>query len=90
MTQTIGFIGIGAIGSALARLAVAAGLDVVLSNSRGPDTLAELVTELGDHARAASPAEAARAGNLVVAAVPFSVYQQLPAEPWRARSSSTR
>jgi 3-hydroxyacyl-CoA dehydrogenase len=56
MAQTIGFIGSGAIGSTLARLAVAAGLNVVLSNSRGPDTLAELVAELGDHARAATPA----------------------------------
>jgi predicted dinucleotide-binding enzyme len=80
MAQTIGFIGSGAIGSALARLAVAAGRDVVLSNSRGPDTLAEVVAELGAHARAASPAEAARAGDLVVAAVPFNAYRQLPAE----------
>lgn len=80
MAQTIGFIGSGAIGSALARLSVAAGLDVVLSNSRGPESLAKLITELGDHARAATPAEAARAGDLVVAAVPFNAYRQLPAD----------
>jgi predicted dinucleotide-binding enzyme len=80
MAQTIGFIGSGSIGSALARLAVAAGLDIVLSNSRGPDTLTGLVQELGDHARAASPSGAARVGDLVVAAVPFNVYKQLPAE----------
>jgi predicted dinucleotide-binding enzyme len=49
MTRTIGYIGNGAIGSALARLAAAAGLHVVLSNSRGADTLAKLVAELGDH-----------------------------------------
>jgi predicted dinucleotide-binding enzyme len=47
MTQTIGFIGSGSISSQLARLATAAGLNVVLSNSRGPETLAELVSELG-------------------------------------------
>jgi len=41
-TRTLGLIGSGNIGSALARLAVAAGLDVVLSNSRGPETLSEL------------------------------------------------
>jgi 8-hydroxy-5-deazaflavin:NADPH oxidoreductase len=80
MAQTIGCIGSGAIGSALARLAVAAGLDVVLSNARGPDTLVGLVAELGDYARAATPAEAARAGDLVVATVPFNRYRQLPAE----------
>ncbi|MDX2828719.1 NAD(P)-binding domain-containing protein, partial [Streptomyces ipomoeae] len=55
--QTLGLIGSGMIGGAVARLAVAAGLDVVLSNSRGPETLAELVEELGDRARAATPAE---------------------------------
>jgi lactate dehydrogenase-like 2-hydroxyacid dehydrogenase len=80
MTRTVGFIESGAIGSALARLAAAAGLDVVLSNSCGPDTLAKLVAELGDHARAARPAEAARAGDLVVATVPFNPHRQLPAE----------
>ena len=44
---TIGFIGSGHIGSQVARLAVARGYDVVLSNSRGPSTLADLVDELG-------------------------------------------
>lgn len=78
MINTLGFIGSGNIGSALARLAVAAGLDVVLSNSRGPDTLADLVAELGEHARAATPDEAARAGDVVVATVPLSAYPHLP------------
>ena len=54
---TWGFIGSGNIGSTVARLAVAAGHDVVMSNSRGPDTLADLVSELGDHARAATASE---------------------------------
>ncbi|MFJ8021521.1 NADPH-dependent F420 reductase [Streptomyces sp. NPDC096311] len=80
MTKTLALIGSGNIGGALARLAVAAGLDVVVSNSRGPETLAGLVAELGEHARAATPAEAARAGDLVVAAVPLIAYPQLPAE----------
>jgi predicted dinucleotide-binding enzyme len=80
MTQTIGFIGSGAIGSTLARLALAAGLDVVMSNSRLPETLADLIRELGDHARAATPVEAARAGDVVVATVPLKSYRQLPAE----------
>jgi 8-hydroxy-5-deazaflavin:NADPH oxidoreductase len=83
MRQTIGFIGTGAIGSALARLAVAAGLNVVLSNSRGPETLADLVGELGDHARAATPEEAARAGDLVVMATPLKAYEKLPVDSKR-------
>lgn len=78
MINTLGFIGSGNIGSALARLAVAAGLDVVLSNSRGPDTLADLAAELGEHARAATPTDAARAGDVVVATVPLSAYPRLP------------
>ncbi|BBC29032.1 NADP oxidoreductase coenzyme F420-dependent [Streptomyces graminofaciens] len=79
MAKTLGLIGAGNIGSALARLAVAAGLNVVLSNSRGPETLTDLVAELGEHARAATPTEAAEAGDLVVATVPLNTYQQLPA-----------
>jgi len=79
VTKTLGLIGTGMIGSALARLAVAAGLDVVLSNSRGPETLAELVAELGPRARAATAAEAAQAGDLVVATIPLKMYEQLPA-----------
>jgi 8-hydroxy-5-deazaflavin:NADPH oxidoreductase len=78
--HTLGLIGSGMIGSSVARLALAAGLEVVLSNSRGPETLADLVAELGGRARAATPAEAARAGDLVVAAIPLAAYEQLPAQ----------
>lgn len=80
MTRTLGLIGSGNIGTAIARLAVAAGYDVVLSNSRGPETLADLVAELGEHARAATPAEAAQVGDLVVATIPLAAYPQLPAD----------
>ncbi|GAA0257329.1 NADPH-dependent F420 reductase [Cryptosporangium japonicum] len=78
---TVGFIGSGHIGGTVARLAVAAGYDVVVSNSRGPETLAELVAELGPKARAAAASEAAAAGDLVVVSVPFGKYRQVPAEP---------
>ena len=78
---TIGFIGSGNIGGIVARLAVAAGLDVVLSNSRGPDTLQGLVAELGPRARAATPSEAAAAGDIVVVTVPLKAYRAVPAEP---------
>ncbi len=57
---TIGFIGAGNIGSTVAKLAVDAGHDVVLSNRRGPETLADLVSELGPKARAATAQQAPR------------------------------
>jgi predicted dinucleotide-binding enzyme len=82
---TLGLIGSGNIGSSVARLAVAAGYDVVLSNSRGPETLVDLVDELGDQARAATPAEAAAAGDLVVVTVPLRAVDDLPVEPLRGR-----
>ncbi|NJC70636.1 NADPH-dependent F420 reductase [Planosporangium thailandense] len=78
---TVGLIGSGNIGGTVARLAVAAGYDVVLSNSRGPETLRALVGELGPRARAATPAEAAAAGDLVVVSVPLKAYRSVPVEP---------
>jgi hypothetical protein len=48
---TVGFIGAGHIGGTVARLALAAGYDVVLSNSRTPKTLDDLVASLGAVAR---------------------------------------
>ncbi|GAA1936538.1 NADPH-dependent F420 reductase [Nocardioides hwasunensis] len=78
---TIGLIGSGHIGTAIARRAIEQGHDVVLSNSRGPETLVELVAELGDHARAATAQEAAAAGDLVVVTVPFKAYLDVPVEP---------
>jgi predicted dinucleotide-binding enzyme len=64
MVQTIGFIGSGMISSQVARLATAAGFNVILSNSRGPETLADLVEELGSRARAATSDVAARDSDL--------------------------
>jgi 8-hydroxy-5-deazaflavin:NADPH oxidoreductase len=78
---TVGFIGSGRIGGTVARLAVAAGYDVVLSNSRGPETLKDLVDELGPPARAATPAEAAAAGDLAVVSIPLRAYPEVPVEP---------
>ncbi|WP_431885782.1 NADPH-dependent F420 reductase [Micromonospora wenchangensis] len=78
---TVGLIGSGNIGSTLARLAVTAGHDVVLSNSRGPETLKDLVDELGIRARAATPDEAAAAGDLVVVTIPLRAYRDVPAAP---------
>lgn len=78
---TIGLIGAGHIGSQVARLAVAQGYNVVLSNSRGPETLATLIAELGPKARAATPSEAAQAADIAVVTVPLKHYRQVPVEP---------
>jgi 8-hydroxy-5-deazaflavin:NADPH oxidoreductase len=71
---TVGLIGSGSIGSTVAKLAIAAGYDVVLSNSRGPETLSDLVAELGPRARAATGGEAGAAGDIVVVTVPVKAY----------------
>jgi 8-hydroxy-5-deazaflavin:NADPH oxidoreductase len=77
----LGLIGSGNIGGTLARLAVDAGLDVVLSNSRAPQTLYGLVDELGPQARAATPAQAAAAGDWVVVTIPLGAIGTVPREP---------
>jgi predicted dinucleotide-binding enzyme len=79
--KTIGLIGAGQIGSQIARLAVANNYNVVISNSRGPETLSELVAELGPKARAATSVEAAKAGDVVVVTVPLKAYRAVPVEP---------
>jgi 8-hydroxy-5-deazaflavin:NADPH oxidoreductase len=78
---TVGFIGSGKIGGTVARLSVAAGYDVVMSNSRGPQTLTGLVGELGRRARAATGEQAAREGDLVVVTIPLKAYPSVPAAP---------
>ena len=82
---TIGLIGAGHIGSQLARLAVAHGFGVVISNSREPETLAPLVAELGPQARAATPAEAAAAGDIVVVTIPLKAIDTVPVAPLRGK-----
>jgi 8-hydroxy-5-deazaflavin:NADPH oxidoreductase len=81
MATTIGLIGAGSIGAQVARLAVAAGYDVVISNSRGPETLTGLIAELGPKARAGTALEAARSGDLVVVAIPLREYRTVPVDP---------
>jgi predicted dinucleotide-binding enzyme len=66
----VGIIGAGRLGQAMARTALRAGRQVVLSNSRGPESLAALVSTLGEGASAGTVDEAARA-DIVVIAVPW-------------------
>src|SRR5690348_11611472 len=78
---TVGLIGSGRIGGTVAKLAVAAGHPVILSNSRSPDTLTELAAELGPLARAGTGQEAAGGGDLVVVAIPLRAFEKVAAGP---------
>jgi len=74
---TLGIIGSGNIGTAVARLAVDSGMDVVVANSRGPESLRGLVAELGAHARAGTVEDAARA-DAVLLSIPLLAVKDLP------------
>lgn len=75
----IGIVGAGNIGATAARLFARAGHEVAISNSRGPETLRELAAGLGDRARAVTIEEAAAFGDVVLVAIPFGRYRELPA-----------
>ncbi|HEV7849634.1 MAG TPA: NAD(P)-binding domain-containing protein [Mycetocola sp.] len=76
---TLGLLGAGHIGSQLARAAVAHGYDVIVSNSRGPESLTELILELGERAMAGTAADAA-AADIVAVAVPLKDVERIPAD----------
>ncbi len=78
---TLGIIGSGNIGSQVARKAIENGYDVVVSNSRGPETLSDLVQELGPNARAATAVEAAETGDVVLVSIPLKAIDSVPVEP---------
>jgi predicted dinucleotide-binding enzyme len=78
----IGIIGSGHIGATAARLFLEAGHEVAIANSRGPESLAGLVHER-ERARAATVEQAESFGELVLVAIPFGRYTELPAEPLR-------
>ncbi|MCX4572429.1 NAD(P)-binding domain-containing protein [Streptomyces sp. NBC_01571] len=77
---TMGIIGAGEVGGQIARAAPANGYEVVIANSRGPETLEDFVAELGPSARAAPAADAAEAGDFAVVAVPLKLVDDLPVE----------
>jgi hypothetical protein len=78
--MTIGIIGAGHIGGTVAQQLVDAGYTVVLSNSRGPETLREQIQSLGSNATARTSTEAAEMGDIVMEAIPFGRVTGLPAE----------
>lgn len=74
----IGIIGAGEVGSQLARAAILNDYQIIIANSRGPETLSPLLAELGPSARAATAAGAAEAGDVVIIAVPLKLVNDMP------------
>ncbi len=78
---TIGVIGAGHIGRNFSIAAIERGYDIVISNATGPETLSDLISELGPKARAATAADAAAAGDFALLAIPLPGAVDLPVEP---------
>jgi len=74
----VGIVGSGNIGGTLTKLLAGHGHEVAVANTRGPDSLADLVADAGDGARAATVEGAIDFGDLVVVAVPVYAYADLP------------
>jgi 8-hydroxy-5-deazaflavin:NADPH oxidoreductase len=70
MFTNVGFIGSGPLTQALAHHLVAAQIPILVSNTRGPESLTGLVLDLGEGAQAATVEQAAKA-DLVILALPF-------------------
>lgn len=78
MVMRIGIIGAGRVGGTLAQQLTRAGNEVAIANSRGPDTLRQVESRLGEHGRAVTAAQAAAFGDVVVVSIPFGRYTELP------------
>ncbi|GAC1432148.1 MAG: NAD(P)-binding domain-containing protein [Ktedonobacteraceae bacterium] len=76
--MNIGIIGSGNIGANVARLFAKAGHHVAISNSRGPQSLASLVTALGSNVTATTVDDAAKFAEVVLLAVPWRTTEALP------------
>ncbi len=76
----IGIIGAGNIGATAAKLFADAGHEVAISNSRGAETLVKLSKELGENVLPMETEDAAKFGEIVLAAIPFKEYKTLPAD----------
>ncbi|CCH42429.1 Metalloreductase STEAP3 [Wickerhamomyces ciferrii] len=79
MSETIGVIGVGQIGGTVARLAIDAGYKVVLSNSRGPESLSGVISSLGENAKADTSANIAKDENIniIVLSIPLNAVPTL-------------
>ena len=83
--STLGIIGAGSMGRTIALLAMRAGIDVVLSNSRGAESLAGLARALGPLARTGTVDDAAHSGDWVLLPIPFSAFRRIDPEPLKGR-----
>jgi len=81
----IGIIGAGHIGANAARLFTEAGHEVAIANSRGAETLTDLVAGLGENAKAVSAEEAANFGEIVFVSIPLGKYKELPADAFAGK-----
>ena len=75
----IGIIGAGFIAHSVAAVAIKHGHEVMVSNTRGPETLFSLVATVG--CTAGTPEEAARFGDIVLVAIPLKAYRTIPIAP---------
>jgi predicted dinucleotide-binding enzyme len=75
--MNIGILGAGNIGANAARLFAKAGHDVRIANSRAPQTLADLIAEIGERAQATTPEEAVAFGDLVLIAIPWLAKEEV-------------
>ncbi|KAA8561434.1 hypothetical protein FX985_01486 [Pseudomonas extremaustralis] len=75
----IGVIGAGFIGRAVAQLTLAAGHEVMLSNSRGPQTMSSVLSGIRG-VKVGSAQDAAQFGDVVLVAIPFEHYRSIPAQ----------
>jgi predicted dinucleotide-binding enzyme len=83
--KIVGIIGAGHIGQVMARIALRAGRQVVIANSRGPETLAALVQELGGGVSAGTVEEATAADVVVIAVMWSGVPQAVDGLEWGGR-----
>jgi 8-hydroxy-5-deazaflavin:NADPH oxidoreductase len=81
----IGMIGAGRIGHALGVRFAGAAHEVMLSNSRGPETLDDVVASIEGDVRAGTVEEAARFGDLAAVAIPTQAIRELPPEPFAGK-----
>jgi predicted dinucleotide-binding enzyme len=78
----IGIIGAGNIGATAAKLFTKAGHEVAISNSRGPESLLDVVAELSERAQASTVEDAAKFGDVVLVSIPLGKYKSLPPAPF--------
>jgi 8-hydroxy-5-deazaflavin:NADPH oxidoreductase len=83
--KSVGIIGAGRIGQAMAHIAVRAGRQVVIANSRGPETLTAVVQALGDGVSAGTVEDAAHAELVVIAVMWPQVPQAVEGLDWNGR-----